>query len=65
MMRPIKIVVMAAVLAPAICLAASWWSGDWKFRKEVGFDLSPAGADVAGSPQDIPILVRLSLANLS
>jgi biopolymer transport protein ExbB len=65
MKRPIKIAVMAAALAPAICLAASWWSSDWKFRKEVGFDLSPAAADVAGSPQDIPILVRLSLANFS
>jgi biopolymer transport protein ExbB len=51
---------------PVIALAASsWWNGDWKFRKEIGFDLSASGADVAGTPQDVPVLVRLSLANFS
>ena len=34
-------------------------------RKEIGFDLSPAAADIAGSPQGVPILIRLSLANFS
>jgi biopolymer transport protein ExbB len=52
-------------LIPVVALAASWWSNDWKYRKEIGFDLSPTGADIAASPQDVPVLVRLSLANFA
>jgi biopolymer transport protein ExbB len=54
------------MLAPVLALAAgSWWNNDWKYRKEIGFDLSPTGADIAGSVQDEPALVRLSLANFA
>jgi biopolymer transport protein ExbB len=53
-------------LIPLVALAASsWWSNDWKYRKEIGFDLTPAGADITASPQNVPVLVRLSLANFS
>src|SRR5260370_10551175 len=61
----LKLIVLAVALVPALALAASWWNNDWKYRKEIGFDLSPAGADIAGTPQDVPVLVRLSLANFS
>jgi biopolymer transport protein ExbB len=61
----VKLIVILAALVPVAALAASWWNNDWKFRKEIGFDLSPTGADIAGSPQDVPVLVRLSLANFS
>jgi len=61
----IKWIAVAALLVPALALAASWWNNDWKYRKEIGFDLTPAGADIAGTPQDVPMLVRLSLANFS
>ena len=61
----LKWVAVSAILLPAIALAASWWNNDWKYRKEIGFDLTPAGADIAGTPQDVPVLVRLSLANFS
>jgi biopolymer transport protein ExbB len=60
-----------AVLAAMVCctpltaLAGSWWNADWQYRKEIDFDLTPAGADVAGTPQNVPVLVRLSLANFS
>jgi biopolymer transport protein ExbB len=58
------ILAIFAVMIPALALAAgSWWNGDWKFRKEVGLDLSPTGADVAGTPQDLPVLLRLSVGN--
>ena len=60
-----KIVAIAAVLIPIAALASSWWSNDWKYRKEIGFDMSPTGADIATTPQDVPVLVRLSLANFS
>jgi biopolymer transport protein ExbB len=61
----VKLLVAATALIPALALAASWWNNDWKYRKEISFDLSPTGADVAGTPQDVPVLVRLSLANFS
>jgi biopolymer transport protein ExbB len=61
----VKLIVIVAVLVPAAALAASWWNNDWKFRKEIGFDLSATGADIAASPQDVPVLVRLSLANFA
>jgi biopolymer transport protein ExbB len=60
-----KCLAISAVLVPVIALAASWWNNDWKYRKEIGFDLTAAGADIAGTPQDVPVLVRLSLANFS
>jgi biopolymer transport protein ExbB len=61
----LKFLALAVALMPALAFAASWWNNDWKYRKEISFDLSPAGADVAGTPQDVPVLVRLSLANFS
>lgn len=64
-MRKIGLAALVCFL-PLTCLAAgSWWNGDWKYRKEIDFDLSPAGADVAGTAQDVPVLVRLSLGNFS
>jgi biopolymer transport protein ExbB len=65
MKRSLRWIAFAAALVPALALAASWWNNDWKYRKEIGFDLSPAGADVAATPQDVPVLVRLSLGNFS
>lgn len=43
--------------------ARAWWNGDWAFRKEITFDMSPAGADIAGAATDVPVLIRLSLGN--
>lgn len=43
--------------------ALAWWNGDWGYRKEISFDLTAAGADIGGSPTDVPMLVRLSLGN--
>lgn len=45
--------------------AGSWWNGDWKYRKEIDLDLSPAAADVPGTVQNVPVLVRLSLGNFN
>ena len=43
--------------------ALAWWNGDWSFRKEIDFDLTPTGADIPGAPADVPVLIRLSLGN--
>jgi len=61
----VRLVLILAGLIPVVAFAASWWNNDWKYRKEIGFDLSPTGADIGSSTQDMPILVRLSLANFS
>ena len=44
----IKVLIVSACLAPVVALAATWWNNDWKYRKEISFDLSPTGADIAG-----------------
>jgi len=43
--------------------AHAWWNGDWAYRKEIDLDLSAKGADIPGTPADVPILIRLSLGN--
>jgi biopolymer transport protein ExbB len=60
----LKWAALGAAFLPALAMAA-WWNNDWKYRKEISFDMSPGGADVAGSVQDVAVLVRLSLANFS
>src|ERR1700733_6074959 len=61
-----KLLLIVAVLIPMAATAGtSWWNHDWQYRKEISFDLSPSGADIAGTPVDVPVLVRLSLANFS
>ncbi|HEY0341170.1 MAG TPA: DUF2341 domain-containing protein, partial [Steroidobacteraceae bacterium] len=52
-------------LVPVVSYSASWWNNDWKYRKEITLDLSPTGADIAGTVQNVPVLVRLSLANFN
>jgi biopolymer transport protein ExbB len=59
------LIVLGVCAAPVSALAASWWNADWQYRKEIGLDLSPSGADIAGTAQDVPVLVRLSLANFA
>lgn len=58
------LVLIALAWQPA-AQAAAWWNDDWSFRKEIGFDLSKTGADIPGSPTDVPVLIRLSLGNFN
>ena len=59
-------------LVPALALAASWWNNDWKYRKEISFDLSPprrrhrghaAGRAGAGAPVARPISATSTTPN--
>jgi biopolymer transport protein ExbB len=56
-----KLLILFALVVPAVSLA--WWNNDWQFRKEISFDLTAAGANITGTTQEVPVLVRLSLAN--
>ena len=62
-MRRGLFVLFAAVATLSPGLAQAWWNDDWQFRKELTFDLSAAGANISGTPTQVPVLVRLSLAN--
>ena len=53
------------VLLPTAASAASWWNGAWPYRKEIDFDLSKTGANVQRTVKNVPVLVRLSLANFA
>jgi biopolymer transport protein ExbB len=44
---------------------AAWWNNDWNFRKEITFDLTPSGANIPGTSNDVPILIRLHLGNFA
>ncbi len=59
------LIALALVAGTAVAAGSSWWNGDWRFRKEVTLDLSPTGANVAGTPQELPVLLRLSIANFA
>jgi biopolymer transport protein ExbB len=65
--RAVIVLLLGGLSLSGSCLAAgtSWWNSDWKYRKEIDFDLSPTGADVAGTAQNVPVLIRLSLGNFN
>ena len=50
-------------LGPAWGQSSSWWNKDWPYRKQITVDAGATGANLAGSPENVPVLVRLSLAN--
>jgi biopolymer transport protein ExbB len=62
-LRACLFVAVVALAVPHTALA--WWNDDWAFRKQITLDLSPAGGDIAGSPLDVPVLVRLHPGNFT
>ena len=61
---------VGALLMMSLCLMGTawgqqkaWWNGDWPYRKEITLDAGAAAANIAGSADNVPVLVRLSLAN--
>jgi biopolymer transport protein ExbB len=66
-MRRVRITSVLSLLVSVLFSphASAWWNNDWAFRKELTFNLTPAGADIAQNVEDVPVLVRLSLANFT
>ena len=56
-----KLVGLLLLMLPLASYA--WWNDEWTFRKEITLDLSAAGANIAGNPTDVPVLIRLHLGN--
>src|ERR1700677_805886 len=65
MKRLAALIAVVGTLIPMAALAATRWNNDGKYRKEISLDLPATGADAAGTPLDVPVLIRLSLANFS
>lgn len=56
-----KLAALLLLIVPT--LTHAWWNDEWNFRKEIALDLSVAGANITGSPADVPVLIRLHLGN--
>lgn len=56
-----KLAAFLLLVVPLVCHA--WWNDEWNFRKEITLDLSGSGANITGSPADVPVLLRLHLGN--
>ena len=62
-LRPLSLLAFVLLGVASMNDASAWWNGDWVYRKEIDFDLTPSGADIPGAPTDVPVLIRLSIAN--
>jgi biopolymer transport protein ExbB len=56
-----RLLLVLLTVVPAVSHA--WWNEEWNFRKELTLDLTAAGADVAGTAIDVPVLIRLHIGN--
>lgn len=61
-MRLSRFIVLIGLLSMPF-VASAWWNDEWNFRKELTLDLTATGADIAGTAQEVPVLVRLHLGN--
>lgn len=51
---------------PGISLAAEgWWNEGWQYRKKIGFNTTPTGADIQENLSDVPVLIRLHSGNFN
>jgi biopolymer transport protein ExbB len=58
-----RLIGLLLLVVPAVSHA--WWNDEWNFRKEVTLDLSAAGANIAGTPIEVPVLIKLHLGNFN
>jgi biopolymer transport protein ExbB len=49
--------------ASAASDAHAWWNDQWALRRKITLDASPAGAGIAESLSQVPVLVRLHTGN--
>ncbi len=63
MLRRWLVGALTLLLIPSTAFA--FWDSAWSFRKKITLDTSAAGADIAASLTDLPVLVRLHTGNFS
>ena len=56
------LLLLAMMLIPEVA-HASWWNGDWSYRKKITIDAGPKGAALAEDAGRIPLLLRLHDGN--
>jgi biopolymer transport protein ExbB len=54
---------LVGYLAPWDAAHATWWNGDWSFRKEITVDAGAGGGNVTADAGRVPVLVRLHDGN--
>ncbi len=62
-LRLCLVLAFSALVVPG--KAWGWWNEDWAFRKQIMLDLSPTGANILGSPAELPVLIRLHPGNFT
>lgn len=64
---PMKTVLIILVLLLQWLAQPAWarWSEEWKQRTRITLDTTPQGAAVAGSADNVPVLVRLHTGNFA
>jgi biopolymer transport protein ExbB len=55
--------VFVIVLVISVMQANAWWNEKWQYRKKIGFDTTPMGADIKENLSEFPVLVRLHTGN--
>jgi biopolymer transport protein ExbB len=66
MVKQIQIMVLATLVwACLFGTSHAWWHEDWQYRKKIGLDATPAGADIKGNLKDVPLLIRLHTGNFN
>ena len=63
MKKPLLLLTYLLTLLPVS--AHAWWNDDWSFRKQLTLDTSAAGADIKGTLDNVPVLVRLHSGNFN
>jgi biopolymer transport protein ExbB len=57
------LILLAGVIALPERAAATWWNGDWSYRKEITIDAGAGGGNVTSDAGRVPVLVRLHDGN--
>lgn len=63
--RHLAFIMTALFVLLFIGRAEAWWNDQWQYRKKIGFDATPAGADIKGNLSEVPVLVRLHPGNFN
>ena len=63
LLSPLLLCALTLVCGGWASQARASWNDDWAYRKEISFDLTPAGTNISGPLTDVPVVIHLSLGN--
>lgn len=62
-MQRLFMLLLTVMVSALPAVANAWWQADWKFRKQISIDTTPAGAAINDNIGRVPLLVRLHTGN--